>query len=124
MLRSRLWPIVARRQGFQFVKPTRAITSLLPAISLKLSAHLVVGIAKMAPIATSAGQRAAINAKGHEIYLMNRAAQNAAPLPPSIPGMHQYWLARPCCGVIRRVAYPFITVIPKTSSTTKITTKM
>ena len=39
---------------------------------------------KTPPIDTTAGQRAAINARGHQIYLQNRAAQNAVPLPPRI----------------------------------------
>ena len=47
-------------------------------------------IPKMGPIDTSAAQRAAITSKAHEIYLMNRAAQNAVPRPPSIPGMRRF----------------------------------
>jgi hypothetical protein len=47
-------------------------------------------IPKMGPIDTSAGQRAAIHSKAHEIYLMNRAAQNAVPKTPSIPGMRRF----------------------------------
>jgi hypothetical protein len=41
------------------------------------------------PIDTTAGQRAAINSMGHQIYLQHRAAQNAAPLPPRIPGLRR-----------------------------------
>ncbi|TMJ59629.1 MAG: hypothetical protein E6G81_08580 [Alphaproteobacteria bacterium] len=40
------------------------------------------------PIDTTAGQRAAINNLGHQIYLQNRAAAAMVPLPPQrIPGL-------------------------------------
>lgn len=39
------------------------------------------------PIDTTAGQRAAIESAARRIDLMNRAAQNAVPLPPRIPGI-------------------------------------
>jgi hypothetical protein len=43
-----------------------------------------------APIDTSAGQRAAIQSRTHQIYLQHRAAQNAVPRPPRVPGMPRY----------------------------------
>ena len=36
---------------------------------------------KYEPIDTRAAQAAAINSRAHQIYLQNRAAQNAVPLP-------------------------------------------
>ena len=39
------------------------------------------------PIDTTAGQRAAIESAARRIDQMNRAAQNAVPLPPHIPGI-------------------------------------
>ena len=44
---------------------------------------------KYGPIDTTAGQRAAINSMGHQMYLQHRAAQNAVPLPPRIPGVRR-----------------------------------
>jgi hypothetical protein len=38
------------------------------------------------PIDTKTGQRLAIEGAARRIDLMNRAAQNAVPLPPRIPG--------------------------------------
>ena len=39
------------------------------------------------PIDTTAGQRAAVESAARRIDQMHRAAQNAVPLPPRIPGM-------------------------------------
>jgi hypothetical protein len=38
------------------------------------------------PIDTKTGQRLAVESAARRIDLMNRAAQNAVPLPPRIPG--------------------------------------
>ena len=38
------------------------------------------------PIDTTTGQRLAIESAARRVDLMNRAAQNAVPLPPRIPG--------------------------------------
>jgi hypothetical protein len=62
-----------------------------PDFSTKFKGSLIAEsiLPKYPPIDTTAGQRAAINARGHQIYLQHRAAQNAVPLPPRIPGMRR-----------------------------------
>src|SRR5262245_12166481 len=53
------------------------------------SGPIMAGLPKYGPIDTTDAQRAAINARGHQIYLQNRAAANAVPLPPRIPGFRR-----------------------------------
>ena len=50
---------------------------------------IMAGLPKVGPSDTTAAQRAAINARGNEMYLQHRAAANAAPLPPRIPGFRR-----------------------------------
>ena len=60
---------------------------VMPAMSVNAEQMAKALNSTNAPIDTTAGQRAAIQNLGHQNYLQNRAAANAAPLPPSIPGL-------------------------------------
>jgi hypothetical protein len=71
-------------------RSSASLTSTKPAFSfdaVKLGAPI---IPKMAPIDTSAGQRAAIMSKAHQIDLQIRAAQSAVPIPRTYPGMRRF----------------------------------
>jgi hypothetical protein len=75
--------IAAQPQPAMFVSGPVMPTMTSNAAQLTKGLNSTIG-----PIDTSAAQRAAANHLGHQIYLQNRAAAAAVPLPPQrIPGL-------------------------------------
>ena len=78
----------------QYLKSDRAKAGMPPigqaVVAPKFDPNTIKAIVpKYPPIDTTAGQRAAITSMAHRTYLQHRAAANAAPLPPRIPGFRR-----------------------------------